>query len=90
MKDDIFFLQAVHLWVWHNDGAIILHRPFISPRPGIPPHVVAELGLPFLSIALGAARNIVRMINSAQQRFPGRIFPLLRVRTERVLYWACC
>ncbi|VDC04177.1 unnamed protein product [Peniophora sp. CBMAI 1063] len=76
-ENDIFFLQAAHLWVWHYDGSIILHRPFITPRPDVPAHVVAELGLPFLSICLRAARDIARIIDCVQQRFPGRLLPLL-------------
>ncbi|KZV67461.1 hypothetical protein PENSPDRAFT_688084 [Peniophora sp. CONT] len=77
-KNDIFFMQAAHLRVWYHDGQIILHRPFITPRPNTPPHVVAELGFPFLAICLSAARAIVRILESVRQRFPGQLFPLLQ------------
>ncbi|KZV64200.1 hypothetical protein PENSPDRAFT_757416 [Peniophora sp. CONT] len=77
-KDDIFYLQAAHLWTWFHDGQIILHRPFITPRPNTPPDVAAELGFPFLTICLSAARAIVRILESVQQRLPGQLFPLLQ------------
>ncbi|KZV67453.1 hypothetical protein PENSPDRAFT_654016 [Peniophora sp. CONT] len=77
VQDDVFLSQSAHLWTRYHELQIILHRPFISPRPSTPKEVVAELGFPSLAICLSAARSIVRIIECIQQRFPGQLFPFL-------------
>ncbi|VDC04175.1 unnamed protein product [Peniophora sp. CBMAI 1063] len=76
-QEDIFLIQAAHLWTRYHELQIILHRPFINPRPSTPKEVAAELGFPSLAICLSAARSIVRIIDCVHRRFPGQLFPFL-------------
>lgn len=84
-QDDVFLLQSAHLWTRYHELQIILHRPFINPRPSTPKEVVAELGFPSLVICLSAARAIVRIIDCVQRRFPGQLFPFLHVSAPQTM-----
>jgi hypothetical protein len=74
-EDEVFFLQAGHLYAQYYDVHAFIHRPFIDHKSKDTPGACVSA-----AICANAARLCAHIVDTTQRRFPGRILPFFYVR----------